>query len=391
MLLKRKALALTLILALLLSELAGTLLIQNGVRAVALDPLHSAVANAIDCLKDTREPYALLMLDVMYRRFGIAEFAYALQRYDQVMAEHPEQGPLLRVFRRIADYDNPIQSEDLQKVSLDMDRITVPALYCDRLGLSDNYPEKLGEAARTGGYMLTHVLLALIWIQDNGCELPLPDTFIDAIYRNTAALISNDSVVTDLELEASAFLYLAGQGALVNDAFVERVIAVQNYDGGWLYSSDKPGDSYWHATISGLLLLLHVEYPADSYPPMLAPASPGLPAAPPIVMPILTDITYSSASVPLDFTFNNPTAQMGHSPEGQDNVTITGNTTLRGLDNGSLQPTPSANDTKGKPGVSEINIFTVTVPFPTLWIAVAVVSVALLSVSLLFYFKKRER
>jgi hypothetical protein len=388
---KRKALALTLILALLFSELAGTFLIQNGARAVAPDPLQRAVANSIDFFEGSREPYALLWLDVMYRRFGIAAFADALQRYDEALVEHPEQVPLLRVFRRIADHDNPLQSEDLEAVSVDIDRITVPALYCDRLGLPDNYLEMLDEAARSGGYLLTHVLLAWIWIQDNGYEVPLPDGFIEAMYRANAALIGDDSVVNDLELEAAAFLYLAGQGALVGDAFVERVIAVQNYDGGWLPSSDTLGDSYWHTTILGLLLLLHVEYPADLYPPMLAPASLELPGALSVAVPSPTNTTYTNASVSLDFTFDNQTAGMGYSLDGQDNVTITGNTTLRGLDNGAHQLTPSANGTEGKPGVSETNTFPVMVPFPTLWIAVAVVSVAVVSVSLLFYFKKRKR
>jgi hypothetical protein len=236
--------------------------------------LQRAVAKAVDFFEGSREPWALLMLDVMYRRFGIAEFADALQRYDQVLAERPQQAPLMRVFRRIADHDNPLQAEDLQAVSEEVDRVTVPALYCDRLGLPADYPAMFVEAANLGGQMLTHALLAWIWIQDNGCEVPLPDGFIEDMYHANAALIDYDSVVNELELEAAAFLYLAGQGALVNHAFVERVIAVQNYDGGWSRSSDTPGDSNWHPTILGLLILLHVEFPADSYPPMLAPASP---------------------------------------------------------------------------------------------------------------------
>jgi hypothetical protein len=238
------------------------------------DALQLAVAKAIDFLEGSREPWALLMLDVMHRRFGIAEFADALQRYDQILAENPPQAPLLRVFRRIADYDNPLQVEDLQAVSEEVDQITVPALYCDRLELPEDYSGMLVGAANLEGQLLTHVLLAWIWIQDNGCEVPMPDGFIETMYRANAALIGNDPVVDELELEAAAFLHLAGQGVLVDDAFVERVIAVQNYDGGWLRSSDTPGVSHWHPTILGLMLLLHVEYPADSYPPMLAPASP---------------------------------------------------------------------------------------------------------------------
>ena len=238
------------------------------------DALQRAVANAIDFFEESRDPDALLLLDVVYRRFGIAEFADALQRYDQVVVEGWREAALLRVFRRIADYDNQLRPGDLNAVFIEIDRLTVPALYCDRLGLPPNYTAVLDESVRSGSYLLTHALLACIWIQENGCEVPMPGGFIEDVYRANAALIGDDAVVDDLELEAAAFLCLAGQGVLVDYAFVERVVAVQNYDGGWLPSSDTPGESHWHATVLGLLLLLHVEYPSDSYPPMLAPASP---------------------------------------------------------------------------------------------------------------------
>jgi len=232
--------------------------------------LNTAITKAIDFLEDRREPYALLWLDVMHRRFGIAEFADALQRYDQALTEHPEEAALLRVFRRMADYDNPLRTEDLQAVSLPTDIIIVHALYCDRRGLPLDYPRMLAREAWQGGYHLTHVLLALIWVQENGCELALPEGFIDEVYSANAAIINSDpETVNDLKLEAAAFLYLAGQGDLVDDYFVERVIASQNSDGSWGNYSDSEVDMYWHSTILGLLLLLHVESPADAYPPVL--------------------------------------------------------------------------------------------------------------------------
>jgi len=239
--------------------------------------LHTAIAKAIDFLEDRNEPYALLWLDVIHRRFGITEFADALQRYDQLLSEHPEEESLLRVFRRIADYNNPLQAEDLQAVTLPSDIIIVHALYCDRLGLPVDYPRMLDREAGQGGYHLTHVLLAWIWVQENGCELALPDWSIDELYSANAAIINNDpKTVNDLKLEAAAFLYLAGQGDLVDDSFVERVIASQNGDGSWGSSSNEQEAEYlhWHSTILGLLLLLHVESPADSYPPVLDSASP---------------------------------------------------------------------------------------------------------------------
>ena len=71
--------------------------------------LPTAITNAVNFLNGSHEPYTLLWLDVIHRRFGITAFADALQRYDQIINERPEQAPMLRVFRRIADYDNPLQ------------------------------------------------------------------------------------------------------------------------------------------------------------------------------------------------------------------------------------------------------------------------------------------
>jgi hypothetical protein len=235
--------------------------------------LHTATTKAIDFLEDRREPYALLWLDVIYRRFGIEEFADSLQRYDEVLAEQPEDAALLRVFRRMADYNNPLQTQDLQAVTMPSDMLIIHALYCDRpeRGLPVDYPSMLAREANEGGYHLTHVLLAWIWIKENGGELELPDGFIDDVYHANAALINSDSAVTDLEMEAAAFLYLAGQGDLVDDSFVDRVILSQNGDGSWGQFADGEDPDYWHwhSTILALMLLLHVECPAESYPPML--------------------------------------------------------------------------------------------------------------------------
>ena len=237
--------------------------------------MQTAITKATDYLEESDEPYALLWLNVMYRRFGIEEFTDALQRYDQLLAEQPAQWSILNVFRRIAVYDNPMQAEMLESVGITTDSIISYALYCDRFGLPSDYIETIEDAVSKGGYYLTHVLLACIWIQENGCEAALPKGFIDNVYRDTAVIVNgNPMIVDDLTLEAAAFLYLAGEGERVNPSFVNRVIASQNADGGWGEAPEGQSGSYWHSTILGLLLLLHVQYPADYYPPVLALASP---------------------------------------------------------------------------------------------------------------------
>jgi hypothetical protein len=228
------------------------------------DDLNSAIVRAIKFFDGSREPHALLWLAVMYQRFGVEEFADALQRYDQLLIEQPETAPLLRVLRRFAARDNPLQPDDWDAVTTPSDRILVSALYCDRIGLPSSFPEVLQKVAGAGGYNLPHVILTWVRIRENGCQLALPDGFMEAVYRANVAIIDEDPTsVRDLRIEAAAFLYLAGRGASVNDVFVDSVLAAQNGDGGWGIAKGQTGGSDWHATTLGLLLLLHVSSRTD--------------------------------------------------------------------------------------------------------------------------------
>ena len=231
--------------------------------------VRTVVANAIDFINRTREPYALLFLDIMHRRFRVPQFADALKRYDEVLAERPHEAPRLRVLRRMADANNPLEPDDFAHVQVHTDRILVSALYCDRLGLPPDFAEALGKGVRAGGYHATHALLAWVWVQDNRCQLAVPDGFVEDMYRAVAAILDDGpAVVNDLKLEAASFLCLARQGKRVNPRFVQHVVSIQKADGGWgkpdVIDLAKPDQSSWHSTILALLLLLHVTFPAPS-------------------------------------------------------------------------------------------------------------------------------
>ena len=119
--------------------------------------LQPTVMRAINFFQESEEPddpYALLLLDVVNRRFGIEEFADALNRYDEIMGMLPYEAPLMRLFRRIADYNNPFQYWDLEEVSEDVDRLTIPALYCNQLDIPRDYQSALERAFSLGGYIL---------------------------------------------------------------------------------------------------------------------------------------------------------------------------------------------------------------------------------------------
>ena len=84
---------------------------------------------------------------------------------------------------------------------------------------------------------------------------------------------------------------------------------------------------------------------------------------------------------------------MSYSLDGQENFAIAGNATLGELPNGSHNLTVYVTDQSGNTGFSETIYFTVDVPepFPTTLIVASVITVAVYSIGLLVYFKKRQK
>jgi hypothetical protein len=103
--------------------------------------------------------------------------------------------------------------------------------------------------------------------------------------------------------------------------------------------------------------------------------------------------TYKGSSVPLVFTVDKHVDWLGYSLNGEENVTVLGNTTLTGLSSGSHNITVFAKDTFGNTGASETVTFTVssqllpTVPI----VATSGATIAIAAVSLVYYYKKRRQ
>jgi N-acetylneuraminic acid mutarotase len=102
---------------------------------------------------------------------------------------------------------------------------------------------------------------------------------------------------------------------------------------------------------------------------------------------------YNESSVPLTFTVNKPVSWMQYSLDGQDNVTVTENTTLTDLPNGLHNLTVYAKYTKGSVGASENIAFTIDKPepFPTALVAVSIASVAIIGAGVVLYFAKVKK
>jgi multisubunit Na+/H+ antiporter MnhC subunit len=112
---------------------------------------------------------------------------------------------------------------------------------------------------------------------------------------------------------------------------------------------------------------------------------------------------YNTTDIPLSFIVNEPVSETAYSLDGQANVTLTGNKTVKGLSVGTHSLIVYATDMAGNTASKTVQ-FSVTQetqqleperqpsePFPTTLVATALaVSVAVVGLGLLFYFEKRK-
>ena len=129
----------------------------------------------------------------------------------------------------------------------------------------------------------------------------------------------------------------------------------------------------------------------DSYPLM----KPYSDTTPPIIAVLSPEnLTYATTSIPLEFAVNECTCWIGYSLNRQANVTITGNTTISGLSDGSHNLTVYTKDTAGNIAASETVYFSInTQPpeqFPT-WIIWATIATIVIATAAIAVFWRRRK
>lgn len=136
--------------------------------------------------------------------------------------------------------------------------------------------------------------------------------------------------------------------------------------------------------------------PVSQSMPSPPPNPSPTPSPPNITSLSAQDKTYKESNVPLDFTLSQPAQWIGYSLDGQANITIDGNTTLTGLQNGQHTVTIYANNTYGNPAVPQTITFIIKVPipFPITEVAVAIIIIiagAAVTAVTAGFMKKRKR
>ncbi len=114
------------------------------------------------------------------------------------------------------------------------------------------------------------------------------------------------------------------------------------------YNANPEGYAWADAYVSGSA---SIDFLFDMVPPKISVLSP-------------QNKTYNANDVPLNFNLSELAKWIGYSLDSQTNVTITGNTTLPQLSDGSHSLTIYANDAVGRFGTSETVYFAVDTVLP---------------------------
>lgn len=223
--------------------------------------VETAIEQAIRFLADPAHLYShagYYFVYSLHRRFGIQAFADLPDRYRNFRARSPGLARGGDLFERLIDPSARLQRERLAEVPHPVDRFTIEALYCDQLPVPDGYESLLREMIAKGGYELTHVAMAIAWLDENGCVPHLP-ALREEVTEKMAAGVRSDGRFDDLEYESAAFLYYLGRGDLVPRDFPVSLLEAQNADGGWAENWPGTDSSNWHPTAFALWVLLESE------------------------------------------------------------------------------------------------------------------------------------
>ncbi len=253
-----------------------------------------------------------------------------------------------------------------------------------------------------------------IYVEGEGSNIVTGNNLVNNIEgmdfsgTNNNLIAGNTITSKGLSINGVGIDYDASNNTIYHNNFMNSPIGGQAADSGSINVWDDgfpSGGNYWSdykATEIGNTGIGNQSYIIDSQNkdqyPLMTPFNASFllnyeqETVPPkfsVLSPL--DKTYSNSNVSLSFSVNKLVSWVSYSLDGQQNVTITGNTTLTEMTNGEHTIVLYANDTFGDMSASQTINFTVDTPFPTA--LVVAISAALLVVvaGLLVYFRKRKR
>jgi len=141
------------------------------------------------------------------------------------------------------------------------------SVYCDLYPIDKKKMIKdLYAEADKGDYALTHALLSLQWMKENNCFKPDEVVQLEEyIVGKQVELLNDHQEMNDLTIEAIAFLLYCNYHNLVKASWLDKIIMLQQEDGGWKWNSSELNTAT-HPSILALWALLEWREPGMNIP-----------------------------------------------------------------------------------------------------------------------------
>jgi hypothetical protein len=216
----------------------------------------------------TQNPALLYMIDDVARLSGHRPLRNLVEFGQRGYGTHPSR----RMVERNAEV-HALTSEQWAELQ-DYQRWFLYAVAPSVASLTEQDREDMFAPAKHRWGSLTHQLFALLLYRERSGHSDELDALIDRLCERIAAEAAWDVRVTDLYLQRVALLLAAGRPDLVRRRWVERILANQQADGGWIASwfglgprllefSLVPRYSNSHTSAQGLWIcaMLRYRYP----------------------------------------------------------------------------------------------------------------------------------
>ena len=127
--------------------------------------------------------------------------------------------------------------------------------------IDEKFLDFLEAQINSGGYQLTHAVIALIWLRENQCIINEKRTkgMINTSINLLLELAKKERYNTDIGIEAMAVLCYSGNYKKIKPFMISEVLKVQKANGSWAHSPETTITDE-HTTILAFWLLLGVEY-----------------------------------------------------------------------------------------------------------------------------------
>lgn len=221
------------------------------------------------------QPAERLFLDYLQRKFTLSDKT-GVNGPPFDLSEDPRTYPQeIHYIARIGYPERIVTAAPKHELDEAVEVTNIYSSNCDHLKPPPNYWDIVEQNIKAGGYYLTHVALAMEFMEENNCDLPPNITDINQrVVEGMVKIADDPSQPSDLRYEAIAFLLLRGQRDLVQSRWIDQIISDQQTDGNWINDyNDRSGDT--HTTLLAFWSLLEYSRPSAPDEPIIRrPSNP---------------------------------------------------------------------------------------------------------------------